>query len=492
MASLKDAGTISAKRTVGFGLDRLISVMFLGAVPLGLDASTSRGALFSISFVSVIIAAMALVFAGSQRGFKLFSHAEERGLRTASVVFLGVLVALGGLGCLLCLGRDNGPETILPYTASVLALGIGSALLVFLWGIVFSRVGAKTTLVEASLGYLIAFFALLPFHALPLAGQIAFVIVAASANTGLLASSLLETRSGGNQSEHLVEQPASEDRAAERAWLRRICAGLFLYGSAMACFGQIQLANAEVTLSVPGTALQAIAALAACAATFAAVLLCRSRSEALGYRFAFIATMIGCLLPLVFPPDAAAPMTVMLAGETTMLVVISSLLFEFAHQTPWAAARILSLGITSKVCGDLLTRALIELGRELGVTAGIGTWTLLFAICIIAEYTIILTEPAIQTALHGASGTFLPCGQTQQHGTSDTTARISHTISAQFNLTDRESEVLYHLLRGRSSRRIQEELFISESTANTHIRHIYGKLGVHSKQELLDLADTME
>ena len=41
-------------------------------------------------------------------------------------------------------------------------LGIGSALLAFLWGIVFSRTGAKTTLVEASLDYLIAFCALPP------------------------------------------------------------------------------------------------------------------------------------------------------------------------------------------------------------------------------------------------------------------------------------------------------------------------------------------
>ncbi|MBR2835633.1 MAG: hypothetical protein IKE43_08010 [Coriobacteriales bacterium] len=31
------------------------------------------------------------------------------------------------------------------------------------------------------------------------------------------------------------------------------------------------------------------------------------------------------------------------------------------------------------------------------------------------------------------------------------------------------------------------ELGISTSTANTHIRHIYQKLSIHTKQELFDL-----
>ena len=36
---------------------------------------------------------------------------------------------------------------------------------------------------------------------------------------------------------------------------------------------------------------------------------------------------------------------------------------------------------------------------------------------------------------------------------------------------------------------LQEKLFISEGTAKTHIRHIYGKTGVHSQQELMRLID---
>lgn len=42
------------------------------------------------------------------------------------------------------------------------------------------------------------------------------------------------------------------------------------------------------------------------------------------------------------------------------------------------------------------------------------------------------------------------------------------------------------LLEGRSLRIVQQELFISEGTARTHAKRIYAKLGIHSKQELID------
>ncbi|MFQ8869257.1 MAG: helix-turn-helix transcriptional regulator, partial [Eggerthella lenta] len=39
----------------------------------------------------------------------------------------------------------------------------------------------------------------------------------------------------------------------------------------------------------------------------------------------------------------------------------------------------------------------------------------------------------------------------------------------------------------RSKSYIAESLFISENTVRSHSKHIYAKLDVHSKQEILDL-----
>lgn len=55
-----------------------------------------------------------------------------------------------------------------------------------------------------------------------------------------------------------------------------------------------------------------------------------------------------------------------------------------------------------------------------------------------------------------------------------------------YGLTDRELEVMTLFAKGRDSAFIQKELSLSKSTVSTHRQHIYGKLGVHSQQELLN------
>ena len=54
-------------------------------------------------------------------------------------------------------------------------------------------------------------------------------------------------------------------------------------------------------------------------------------------------------------------------------------------------------------------------------------------------------------------------------------------------LTERETEILALYAGGRSAVRIAEELFLSNYTVKTHLRRCYAKLGIHSRQELLDL-----
>ncbi len=62
-------------------------------------------------------------------------------------------------------------------------------------------------------------------------------------------------------------------------------------------------------------------------------------------------------------------------------------------------------------------------------------------------------------------------------------------LSAAYGLSKRESEVLVLFAKGRSAPFIAEAFSVSKGTVKTHIRHIYEKLDVHSKQELLDLIE---
>ena len=61
-----------------------------------------------------------------------------------------------------------------------------------------------------------------------------------------------------------------------------------------------------------------------------------------------------------------------------------------------------------------------------------------------------------------------------------------------FQLTAREQEVLRLLSLGHGSEYISEQLVISLYTARTHVRNIYSKTGVHSREELIQLIMTTE
>lgn len=65
-------------------------------------------------------------------------------------------------------------------------------------------------------------------------------------------------------------------------------------------------------------------------------------------------------------------------------------------------------------------------------------------------------------------------------------------VANTYLLSRRENEVMYYLARGYKSSFIQQQLYISEGTAKTHIRHIYRKLNIHSQQELIHLIDEVE
>ena len=59
-------------------------------------------------------------------------------------------------------------------------------------------------------------------------------------------------------------------------------------------------------------------------------------------------------------------------------------------------------------------------------------------------------------------------------------------VGKQFLLSKREVEVLSLYALGWTQKRVAEELFISPGTAHAHIKRIYAKTGLHSRQEILD------
>lgn len=63
------------------------------------------------------------------------------------------------------------------------------------------------------------------------------------------------------------------------------------------------------------------------------------------------------------------------------------------------------------------------------------------------------------------------------------------TVAERFRLSPRETEVLELFAAGRSAAFIAELQFVTTNTVRSHIKHIYAKCDVHSRQELITLIE---
>ena len=74
----------------------------------------------------------------------------------------------------------------------------------------------------------------------------------------------------------------------------------------------------------------------------------------------------------------------------------------------------------------------------------------------------------------------------------DRTSKQCRAMQEAFGLSTRETEVMELIARGNSMASIAERLVISENTVRTHAKHIYTKLDIHKRQELLDMLHERE
>lgn len=63
---------------------------------------------------------------------------------------------------------------------------------------------------------------------------------------------------------------------------------------------------------------------------------------------------------------------------------------------------------------------------------------------------------------------------------------VCNQIIDEFALSEREGEILRLIARGNTTSTIASKLVISPHTVNTHIRHIYEKVNIHKRSELIE------
>lgn len=106
-------------------------------------------------------------------------------------------------------------------------------------------------------------------------------------------------------------------------------------------------------------------------------------------------------------------------------------------------------------------------------------------VLLLVVYLFIFTEHDFRQATKTKTAFSLDADQGTEYTACENIVEI-------YKLSPREREVLMLIAKGRNSSYIQKSLFISAGTVSSHRQRIYKKIGIHNKQELLDLVEDMQ
>ncbi len=198
------------------------------------------------------------------------------------------------------------------------------------------------------------------------------------------------------------------------------------------------------------------------------------------YKVAFPFAAAGFVLLAAAPDMREAGVVVLAAGFCYLDLVLWSLgaclMKNMGLPATWIASCPGAALYFGAVAGGFGAHALL-VGRPFGETAALAGLVACFLL---------------------AAALFLSSGSNLKHGWGtvrpgegglgmDDLAGVARFAATEHGLTQRESEVMVLLVKGKTRRAICEELTVSPDTVKTHVRAVYRKFDVHAQQELIDL-----
>ncbi|WP_157938905.1 response regulator transcription factor [Enteroscipio rubneri] len=239
--------------------------------------------------------------------------------------------------------------------------------------------------------------------------------------------------------------------------------GLFLYGGGIV-FGSVEILAGQ---------------LAAATLLLATLVFLRMDFNRLIYKVAFPFAAAGFVLLAAAPAFQTIGVMVLMAGFCYLDLVLWSLgaclMKNMGLPATWIASCPGAALFFGVVAGGLLAALLLD-GRVLGQALVLGS----FVACFLLAAALFLSSGS---NLKYGWGTVQPGEGGPEMGELAGVARFS---AIEHGLTQRESEVMVLLVRGKARRAICEELMVSPDTVKTHVRAVYRKFDVHSQQELID------
>lgn len=438
------------------------SLLYLGFGASG-DVPVGNGALGSLltQIHTPLTALIALAAIGAPR---LFDRERPR---------LGLVVAsmLTGLGALGILTTSRGQAAIslgLPaLMAFELCLAVSISLMVLLWGFAFASLDKRTAGRHAVLTALLAIAIALVMHLLAPLGA------GSGTAMGIVARLLSAAVLLGGRVRFVNTRRALSTQKATRAAMARFYSSRVVLGLAI---GAVYGAATQAASAVPFSPVLVVVGLLACAALCVAFL--RMGDDLYGFLPIMPLVLVGCL----FAPytRGGAAMVVPLAPTVLWLSWIFASSFQLSGLKETFGMSETLLSFSEK--GALMVGWSVGLAMGPLVTSAMGVETL----GLVTAYGAVLwaTFASFRTVYNRREDAFIAQLESER---AEQDERTYDEICRRFGLTPREREVMVMLAQGYTRPHICRELSISDGTARAHAFHVYQKLGVHKKDDLLRL-----
>ena len=477
------AGSTHSIGWVALGLGSLISwtyVVFLSWAVLTPDHGDAKllDTAYPISYFGLVVALLV--------GVALGRLAPDAVARLDSILRDGIPsdtlrphvanLSVGGAGALLlCVGTgllilgEQGQLGTLPYLASAFVTGLGLGALYLLWAAGIARLPRQSIPVCLALSFVVgaAIYAI----ALHLPAAPTHVI---SLTLPLVSLACLEI--GAPKADGLPRSPIP-GLSAQMLPRMVVCFCLLSFAEGLSR-GFFLQANTHANPLLHRWVFL-IATVSACA-----LLLLASQSSrdgvgitSTGRAGMLLLALMFLLTPIVEDLSLTADILTM-ASHVLLLLVVWTMLTQVVNAYRLAPVRTFGLGLGLSylgwVAGDMLGNVL---SPQLRASYHIESLLALICACLVMLAFFLIahdrsvTEVAGDDEHQGAPRRFM--------------LRCEH-VAQTYGLTKKEAEVMVLVAKGRTAQRVQEIMGISAGTVNTHLSHIYRKLGVHSKQEMLD------
>lgn len=351
-------------------------------------------------------------------------------------------------------------------------------------------------------------FALAPLAYFVLTALPATLAAAATFVLPVLSCALLRSCARQNASRE------QESEVVSRTWRFPWRPALIMTAFSFAHFMLMHLAGGSGAMGQLGSLVMAGVLLAACTAGF----------ERFDPRFLYklCPPLMVCAL-LAFSLDAgtlgqASPLLAY-AGFTGfslfMAFILSSICFRYGVHAAWLFGIVEGFSTLAHAAGSFAGKTLLAWagGAQAALALPLDTVVValvLLSMLLLSEHDFATTwgiRPAATEGMAKATGSGAPAtrasetlvcateiappgsatlqvepGEAYPASENDLDARCAR-IARRYGLTRREEEVLALLAQNRSAQDIEGTLYISHNTAKGHIRHVYAKLGVHSREE---------